>query len=152
MSTTTSTTTTPPTQDRIVSAFASLLKTKLTEFQCVLAVVTFESITDDVSSTKMRERMACVVLGDEEHDIASQINILLQIIDPRYKNLFVPTVGGGLVVSLLTSPNRRTKQLEVSKHITFQSFGRANVLSSIKNNAISGVTLKRQVEKTFKNG
>ena len=56
----------------------------------------------------MKERMAHVVLGDEDHGIASQINVLLQGIDPRYNNLFLPNVGGGLVVSPLISPNRGT--------------------------------------------
>ena len=119
MSTSTSTTTTFPTQDISVSPSASLLKTKLIEFQRVLAVIAFEYITDDVSSTKTRETMARVVLGDEEHDIDSQINMLWQGIDPRYNNLFVPTVGSDLVVSPLYSPNRGTKQLEVGKHLTF---------------------------------
>ena len=68
----------------------------------------------------MRERMACVVLGDEENGIASQINVLLlKGIDPHYKNLFLPSVGGGLVVSLLYSPNRGTQQLKVGRHLTF---------------------------------
>ena len=100
----------------------------------------------------MKERMACVVLEDEEHGIASQINILLQGIDPRYKNMVVPTVGSGLVVSSFICPNRGTKQLKAGKHLTFQILGRANVLSSNNNNVISGVMLKRQMEETFKNG
>ena len=153
MSTTTSSTTTPPNQDIIVSTSASLLKSELTEFQCVLAVVAFESITDDMSSFKMKERMAQVILGDEKHGIASQINVLLQGIDPRYKNLFLPSIDGGLlVVNPLYSPNRGTKQLQVGKHLTFQILGRASVLSSSSNNAVSGVTLKRQAEETFRNG
>ena len=101
----------------------------------------------------MKEKMAHVVLGDEEHGIvASQINILLQGIDPRYKNRFLPNVGGGLVVSLLISSNRGTKQLEVRNQLTFRILGRASVLNSNTNNAVSGVTLKRQAEETFKNG
>ena len=91
----------------------NLLKTELIEFQYVLAVVAFESIIDDVSSTKMREKMACIILGDEEHDIASQINW------PALQEFFLPTAGDSLVVSLLYSPNRGTKQLKVGKHLTF---------------------------------
>ena len=67
----------------------------------------------------MTERMAHVILGDEEHGIASQIDILLQGIDPRYKNLFIPAVGGGRVVSPFIGPKRGTKQIEVGKHLTF---------------------------------
>ena len=42
-----------------------LLKNELTDFHCVLAVVAFESITDDVSTTKIREIISLVVLGNE---------------------------------------------------------------------------------------
>ena len=90
MSTTTPTHAIPPTEDIIVYPSTNLLKTKLTEFQYVLAVVVaFEStIIDDVSSTKRRGRMAHVVLRNEEHDIASQINVLLEGIDPRKRICF----------------------------------------------------------------
>ena len=151
MKTSSTTATTSPTQNVIVSPSVSLLKTKLTEFQCVLVLVSFESITDDASTTKMREIMAHGVLGDKKNGVASQINILLQGIDPHYKNLFLPSIDGCLVVNPLCSPNRGTKQLKVGQHLTFRGLGRANVLSSTKNNDISGVTLKRQAEETFKN-
>ena len=104
------TTTTLPNQDIIVSASASLLKPELTEFQCALAVVAFESITDDMSSTKIKERKAHVVLGDEEHGIASHISILLQRIDPRYKKLFLPNV-----VLLFLPSSVLTEELNNSK-------------------------------------
>ena len=82
-----------------------------------------------------------------KNDVASQIKILLQIIDLRYKNLFLSSIGGSLVVNPLYSPNRGTKQFKVGQHLTFQSLGRAKVLSSIKNNAISGVTLNNNNNK-----
>ena len=50
-------------------------------------------------------------------------HIFLHGINPRYKSLFLPGIGGGLVVSPLYSPNRGTKQLKVGEHLTLQSLG-----------------------------
>ena len=70
----------------------------------------------------------------------------------RVTKKILPNVGGGLVISPLISRNRGTKQLEVGKHLAFRILGRASVMRSDNNNAISGVTLKQQAEETFRNG
>ena len=60
----------------------------MTEFQCVLAVVAFDSTTDNVSATKMQERISIAVFGNDCQGIALQIRVLLQGADLRYKKFY----------------------------------------------------------------
>ena len=100
---------------------ARLLKYELTEFQCAVAVVAYESVDKSVSKLKRKASMQQMVLGDEEKGIVSQIRVLLEGSDRRYRELYLNasrTSGSDLVVSPLYSPNRGTKVIAVGKQQT----------------------------------
>ena len=78
MSTTTTGTINEDMNDEPSANSFHLLKSEMAEFQCVLATVAFESITDDVSATNMQERISLFVLGNDFQGTASQIKVLLQ--------------------------------------------------------------------------
>ena len=59
----------------------------------------------------MREIISLVVLGNEFQGIASQIRVVLQGTDLRYKKLFQSDpIGGALIIDPLYSPNRGTEK------------------------------------------
>ena len=89
-----------------------LLKNELTDFQSVLAVDAFQSITNNVSATKIREKMCRIVFLNKNLRIPSQIKVLLKGTDPRYNFFYqsAPT-GGPLTVDPLYNPNRGTEEI-----------------------------------------
>jgi len=92
---------------------------------------------------------------------ASQIRILIEGINPRFKKLFIKintdatsenAAGTKMIVAPLYSPNRDTKEIQVGTNLTFHILARAKVMTNKCNNVISEVTLQRQAAETFKNG
>ena len=114
-------------------------KAKLTKFQCVVSVITYEAITESLTKAAMKTKLHQIVIGDENVNVASQIRILIEGIDPRYKKLFIKintdatsenAAGTKMIVAPLYSPNRDTKEIQVGTNLTFHILARAKVMTN----------------------
>jgi len=93
--------------------------------------------------------MIKIVIGSVGDGVDSQIRILLEGIDRRYKKLYIKVpvdttdpARTKTIVAPLFSPNR-SREIEVGTHLTFQVLARANFMSSDNNTIIKDFTLQR---------